>query len=707
MKQQLRVLLAEDCADDAELTLLALREGGYEFVARSVDNETDYLAALDPAPEIIISDYYMPQFGAGRALALLQERDLDVPFIVVSGQVSTDAAVALMRAGAHDYVFKHDLARLAPAVQRELRAARRRAEQRCAMAALRVSEEKLRLIMENAGDLIVMLDTEGRRLYASASYQGLFDEAGILPGSDSFAEIHPADRERVRQVFRETVVTGVGQRCEFRLVVINRGVRFLECQSSVILNDAGDVSKVVLISRDVTERKQSEARIQYLAHSDKLTGLPNRTLLAERIGQAMAQSDREGHYLALLFIDLDHFKTINDSLGHEVGDRLLKQVAARLTQCMRRSDFLARLGGDEFLMALSGVKHGQDAAQVAQKIVASIALPCQVGEHVLNTSCSVGISIYPGDGQDVQSLMRKADMAMYHAKERGRNHYQFFSREMDARAAERLQLHNALQRALEREEFELHYQPYIEFASGHITGVEALIRWRHPELGLLLPHRFIPLAEETGIIVPIGEWVLRTACQQMKSWQAQGMGHLRIAVNLSARQFHRSDLGQQIVAALRETALPPQMLDLEITESMAMQDPERAKALLHELRAMGVGLTIDDFGTGYSSLSYLRGFPIRCLKIDRSFVDGIPEDSNDAAITRATIALAKSLGLSVIAEGVETVAQQLFLTQAGCEQGQGYLFGRPECAAAVGMLLRQVHVLEGSRSEAASLALPH
>jgi diguanylate cyclase (GGDEF)-like protein len=467
-------------------------------------------------------------------------------------------------------------------------------------------------------------------------------------------------------------------------------VRYLESQGSVILDDSGKVSKVVIVSRDVTERKQFEARIQYIAHSDRVTGLPNRTLLAERIGQAMAHSDRYGDYLGLLFIDLDHFKTINDSLGHEVGDQMLRQVASRLSQCMRKSDFLARLGGDEFLMALSGVKRAQDAAQVAQKIVASIARPYEVGTQVLHTSCSIGISIYPNDGQDVQTLMRNADMAMYHAKERGRNHYQFFSPDLDARAAERLSLGNALQRALEREEFELHYQPYVDLASGRITGVEALIRWRHPELGLLLPARFIPLAEETGLIMPIGQRVLRTACEQMKAWQAQDIRHVRMAVNLSPRQFRQPDLTRQIAAMLNETGLEADALELEITESMAMQDPERASQLLHELRGMGIGLTIDDFGTGYSSLSYIKGFPIRCLKIDRTFMDGIPNDTNNTAITKATIALAKSLGLCVIAEGVETEAQKSFLTDAGCEKAQGYLFGRPAPASDIESLLHRV-----------------
>jgi diguanylate cyclase (GGDEF)-like protein/PAS domain S-box-containing protein len=822
MNRPLRILHVEDSDDDAELILHALRASGCSIATRRVETESEYLAALTPAPDLILVDYYMPQFTAERALALLQARGLDVPIIIVSGHISADAAVALMKAGAHDYVLKDDLPRLWPAIRRELREARERAERRRAEAALRNSEAQLRLIMENAGDLIMMLDAEGRRLYASASYHSLFDDLEALRGSDSFAEVHPADRDRVRGVFQETVATGVGQRCEFRLALKDRGVRYIESQGSVILDDSGKVSRVVLVSRDVTERKRAEealreseerkslavrgarlgtwdwhipsgkvvvneratrmlgyapnelaphieawrklmhpedqprvmdllaahlegrseffeaelrlcarsgawvwvlnsgrvferdaagaplraagthldisdrkaaeAHVEYLAHHDGLTGLPNRALLSDFMTQALAMADRDGRCLAVLFIDLDHFKTINDSLGHQIGDKLLKQVAARLRRCERRSDVLARLGGDEFVMVLNGIKDARNAANVAAKIIAALARPYRAGNQVLNTSCSIGISIYPDDGQSVHALMKNADMAMYHAKERGRNHYQFFSQEMGARADERLRLGNALRQAMERDEFVVYYQPYVELASGHVTGVEALLRWRHPELGLLSPDRFIPLAEETGMIVTIGQWVLRTACEQMQTWRAAGIECPRVAVNLSARQFRQIGLAQQIAATLKKTGLEATALELEITESMAMQDPERTKELLHELRAMGIGLSIDDFGTGYSSLSYLKVFPIRCLKIDRSFVDGIPRDPNDAAITRATIALAKILGLHVIAEGVETQAQQSFLRDAGCEHGQGFLFAAPGPPSEIEPLLRQTRV---------------
>jgi EAL domain-containing protein (putative c-di-GMP-specific phosphodiesterase class I) len=326
---------------------------------------------------------------------------------------------------------------------------------------------------------------------------------------------------------------------------------------------------------------------------------------------------------------------------------------------------------------------------VAKKIVACVARPYRMERHTLYTSCSVGVCIYPDDEADAQALMKGADTVMYHAKEKGRNQYQFFSREIGARAIDRLELENALWRAIKRKEFELHYQPCIDLDTGVITGVEALLRWRHPKLGLLPPAHFIPLAEETGLIVPIGQWVLRAACEQLKAWQALGIEDLRVAVNLSARQFWQLDLARQILATLSSCELQAHLLELEITESMAMQDPEGAKEILLQLERMGLSLTIDDFGTGYSSLTCLNRFPIHCLKIDRSFINGILKDGSDAAITKATIALAKSLNLRVIAEGVETKAQQLFLRQAGCDSAQGFLFGSPVLAAELTPQLRR------------------
>jgi diguanylate cyclase (GGDEF)-like protein/PAS domain S-box-containing protein len=690
MRRPLRILHVEDSDNDAELILHVLHDGGLDIEMRRVESESDYLAGLNSAPDLILADYSLPQFGAERALHLLKDHSLDIPFIVISGTIGEDTAVATMRAGAHDYLLKNNLARLVPALRRELGEARGRAKRRQAEAALRDSEKKLRLITENVGDLIVILDTEGRRLYASKSYKALLGESKALEGTNSFDAVHPEDRARIQQVFLDTVATGVGQQTQFRFMPKNGNARHIESQSTAIHDVSGQVSQVLVVSRDITERKCAEARIQYLAHHDALTGLPNRILLQDLIGKAMAQAERDRVFLALLFIDLDRFKTINDSLGHAVGDGLLEQVAVRLRACARKSDILARLGGDEFLLTLVGVKQAEDASRVAEKILKALAQPFTVNGRVLNTSCSIGISIYPVDGKDVETLMKNADMAMYHAKEYGRNSYQFFSSEMNTRAQERLTLENALHSALEHDEFVLHYQPLTELRSGRVTGVEALLRWRHPELGLVSPAKFIPVAEETGKIWEIGHWVMRTACLQMRAWQAQpGFAPMRLSVNLSARQLRHADLIQQIAASLRESNLPRTLLELEITESIAMHDPRRTERVLGEISDMGIALAIDDFGTGYSSMNYLKRFPIGTLKIDRSFIDGIPSDANDVAITRATVAMAKSLNLRVVAEGVETEAQRRFLLEVDCDECQGDLFSEARAPEDLEALLWQ------------------
>jgi diguanylate cyclase (GGDEF)-like protein/PAS domain S-box-containing protein len=694
--QSLRVLLVEDSEDDTELTLMALRHGGLNFVARRVETEPDYIAALNPAPDLILTDYYMPHFTAERALELLQAHGLDIPFIVVSGLVDAEAAVALMRAGAHDFLLKDDLTRLCPAIQRELHEARGRAERRLAEQQLRDSQERQALAVRGA-----RLGTWDWHIYSG---QLIFNArwAGMLGYTIGEIEphvrarerlIHPEDAPRMKELLNAHLEGRTEfYEAEYRLRAKDGSWVWVLDSARVFERDSqGKPVRAAGTHLDISDRKAAEAQVQYLAHHDELTGLPNRALLMNFMGPTMAYADRDGHCLAVLFIDLDHFKTINDSLGHQAGDRLLKQVAARLKRCERKSDILARLSGDEFVMVLSGVRDVQGVACVAEKIVTSLARPYRAGDRVLSTSCSIGISIYPTDAREVHTLMKNADMAMYHTKERGRNHYQFFSREMGARADERLKLSNTLRQALEHEEFVLHYQPYFDLASGRLTGMEALMRWNHPELGLLTPVRFIPLAEETGMIAPIGHWVMRTACRQAKAWRDAGLDCPRMAVNLSARQFRQLGLSQQIASILKDAGLDASALELEITESMAMQDPERTKELLWELEAIGIGLSIDDFGTGYSSLSYLKGLPIRCLKIDCSFIDGVPDDPNDSAITRATIALAKILGVVVIAEGIETEAQHSFLTIAGCENGQGYLLGKPAPAAEVAAQLQPLH----------------
>jgi diguanylate cyclase (GGDEF)-like protein/PAS domain S-box-containing protein len=432
---------------------------------------------------------------------------------------------------------------------------------------------------------------------------------------------------------------------------------------------------------DISERKQSEAHIHFLAHHDALTRLPNRTLLEDRIRRALAKSRRDGTNTAVLFLDLDRFKLINDTLGHDTGDQLLTRVAARLSKVLRETETVARLGGDEFIIVIPDVADVESVALVAQKVLAVVAEPELIDKCPLHVTPSIGISIYPQDGADVHSLLRSADTAMYHAKERGRNNFQFFTQNMNQAVLERVSIENDLRTAIERDEFELFYQPQVDSRSGEITGMEALIRWHHPQRGLVAPDRFIPIAEETGLIVPIGEWVLREACRQAKRWHDAGQSGLRISVNLSARQLQQGDFGEQIAAILAASNLQPLTLELELTESLLMDDPLTAVKLLHALAALGVRIAIDDFGTGYSSLAYLKRFPVSRLKIDRSFVRDLSTDANDAAIVHAVVAMAESLKMEVVAEGVETVEQLRFLAAHGCFAVQGFLFSRPRPAA--------------------------
>jgi diguanylate cyclase (GGDEF)-like protein/PAS domain S-box-containing protein len=453
--------------------------------------------------------------------------------------------------------------------------------------------------------------------------------------------------------------------------------------------------------RDITERKEAEERIRYLAYYDSLTGLPNRTFYKELVSRALLLAKRHHWTIAILFIDLDYFKRINDTLGHDIGDQLLRTVGDLVKTCIRKSDFItrseedvledvvARLGGDEFIVLLNEIAHSQDASRVARRILKELARPFTLAGHEVFVTASIGIALYPLDGNDAENLLKNADVAMYHAKNQGRNNYQFYTKSMNATSLQRLDLENDLRKALDRGEFLLYYQPTVDVQTRTIIGAEALVRWKHPNKGMISPGEFIPLAEETGLIVSIGEWVLRTACSQNRAWQNAGNKPFRVAVNLSGRQFDQEGLIEVISNALRDTGFDPQYLELEITESTIMKNPEKAATTLQKLKGMGICLSIDDFGTGYSSLGNLRKFPIDTLKIDRSFVMNITTDSDDAAITTAIIAMAHSLKLGVIAEGVESEDQQSFLRERACDAVQGYLFSRPVPAEEFIKLVRE------------------
>jgi len=442
------------------------------------------------------------------------------------------------------------------------------------------------------------------------------------------------------------------------------------------------------VGKDITERKENEEHIQFLANHDALTSLPNRGMFSEVLNLAIQNARRYDRNFAVLFIDLDRFKNINDTLGHEAGDRLLQEMGARLTQTVRASDVVARLGGDEFVVLVQEVSEAKQVEAVARKVLSTLVKPMVIQRQECRVTASIGICMFPSEAQDEHALMKNADIAMYRAKEDGKNNYKFYSEEMNVHSFERLALETSLRRGLERSEFVLHYQAKLDLHTGKITGVEALVRWQHPDLGMVPPAQFIPLAEETGLIVPLGKWVLHTACAQSVAWLQEGLPPVHMAVNLSARQFADEDLVKDIAAALESTGLQPELLELELTESMVIQNTERAGRVLAEIKKMGVRLAIDDFGVGYSSLTHLKRFPIDTLKVDRSFIRDLPQNTEDKALTEAIIAMGKSLNLTVVAEGVETLEQQTFLRDRACDEMQGFFFSKPIPSGEFAGLLR-------------------
>jgi diguanylate cyclase (GGDEF)-like protein/PAS domain S-box-containing protein len=689
------------------------------------------------------------------------------------------------------------------------------AERRRIEEQIRESEAKFRLITENIGDLVAVLDTDGRRLYNSPSYRTLFGDSIPEIGSDSFLEIHPEDQARIRRIFLDSIQRGVGHRAQFRFIDDKGGIRFVESQGSPIRDTEGKVTKMVVVSRDISdrihqeqqletsfsllqatlestadglmvvdnagkiqsynrkfaemwglseevlqtrdnakavndvlallkdpdaflarinelhsdpdaesfdllefkdgrvyeryskpqrvsgqtvgrvcsfrdisERKRAQEHIQHLAHHDTLTGLPNRLLLRDRISQMLSMSMRNHNKAALLFLDLDRFKNINDSLGHQVGDELLQAVSRRLQECVRDVDTVARLGGDEFVVTLPNVREAHDAAVVAAKIIDAVVLPFDIAGKELLIGTSVGISLFPNDGTDVETLMRNADAAMYHAKESGRGNYQFYSSELNARANDRLQIENALRKALARNRFVLHYQPVINLADGSIIGAEALLRLMRKDGTVILPEDFLAIAEDSGLIVPIGRWVLIHACKQAARWRQSNGDPLKLAVNLSAKQLGQPQFPDELTAVLGDSGFDPAQLELEITESLLMQSSAETSHSLAALTTIGIQISVDDFGTGYSRLADLRRHRFAKFKIDSSFIAEITRSEDGRDIVAAMIAMAKNLGKEIVAEGVESESQRDLLIELGCKKAQGNFFSPPLPAAEFAALLK-------------------
>jgi len=543
-----------------------------------------------------------------------------------------------------------------------------------------LAEQQLRLlakVFESSREAVLITDEQNNIIAANRAYSDLTgrreEEVKRSPPSMVSNHWQQADGEGISQVLADSGFWQ-GELWETRA----NGERFpVWLAITQVADERGSVTHYIYSFSDITEHKAAEEQIHHLAHHDALTNLPNRFTLVARLKQAFSSAQRNREKVAVMFIDLDRFKNINDTLGHHIGDELLIQVARRLRECVRDSDIVARLGGDEFVVGLVGVEDVIGVSHVAEKIRRSLGLIYAIEGHELYTSPSVGISLFPDDGTEIEDLMKNADVAMYHAKAQGRNNYQFFEAEMNKVALERLALEGDLRLALEREEFCLYYQPQISIATGRVVGVEALVRWRHPGKGLVSPAMFIPIAEESGLILPLGEWVLKTACLQLKHWVELGMTDIQMSVNLSASQFRQRALPQTVASLVVQCDIDPTFLELEITESVAMDNPQQTSETMEILRGIGVKMAIDDFGTGYSSLNYLKLFPLNRLKLDRSFVKDIETDPNDAAICAATIALAHNLGLDVVAEGVETEKQLDYLARLNCDKVQGFFFSKP------------------------------
>tara|TARA_R110002073_G_scaffold141666_1_gene292845 strand:- start:310 stop:2778 length:2469 start_codon:yes stop_codon:yes gene_type:complete len=794
----LRILLIEDVENDAQLLIDHLHSEGLILDWKRVDTERDMNVRLQESWDIIVSDFTMPHLSGTRALEIVRQHDLDIPFIFVSGTIGEDAAVKAMKSGAQDYIMKDNLNRLLPAIERELREAQARREHHQTEQILR----KLSLVVKQATDSVFITDSKGRIEYVNPAFEKLTGYAadeiqgctsavlrsgkhdtvffqklwriincgevfkGILINRRKNGELFHEEKviaplKDVRGHITHFVSTGrdITARAqveeensrlisileatpdlvaifeqEGRLRYLNKaGRRLLGLDSEeeistlymqdlvlngstsqrhisqalldvrehgiwsgetvlrraegkelpvsqVILehrNTAGRIEYLSTIMRDISERKHLEAELRHNTSHDRLTDLPNRFFLTERFMTALEYAKRHGEYVAVLFLDLDNFKRVNDNLGHTAGDTLLQQVAERLKRCFRLNDTVARYGGDEFTILANDIKSSDDVLRLLQKLSTAFERPIIIGSHNIYTTFSIGIALYPYDGDQIEDLLHYADIAMYQAKAIGPNQYRFYTSEMNTHSHDLLKLEEDLRLALERDEFLMYYQPQLDSRSDRIIGIEGLIRWQHPLRGLVLPADFIPLLENSGMIIPVGEWVMRQACRTHRTILKAGFDNFRVSINVSAAQFDDEYLFDKINRTLQDEQMPQQALEIEITENVLIKDPMSAAETLRAIHALGVRTAIDDFGTGYSSLAYLKRFPLNVLKIDRTFVSDLFVDPSDAAIVEASISLAHKLGLQVIAEGVETAQQLEFLRTHGCDMVQGYYINKP------------------------------
>ncbi len=693
------ILVVDDDTSIRELVKEALEH--FQFAVVEARNGRDGIATfMAHKPELVLMDVRMPEMDGFQATAELRRLPAaaNTPILILTGLDDTDSIRRAYEAGATDFASKPiNLFVLGHRVRYMLRAKR-------AVDDLRESEARLAHAQRIARLGNWEREVKSGRMHWSEEMFRIYgvDPKTFTPSLTTYLDlVQPQDRELVARATGEAVRKEGPYSFDARIVMPDGAVRHVHEQAEVVFDDDGTPLRLAGTTQDITERKQIEDQIRFLAYYDGLTRLPNRALFMERLNQALATAQRQGRTLAMLFLDLDRFKRINDTLGHSVGDRLLQAVSERLKKCLRSTDTIARgdpmastdtvarLGGDEFIVTITDIARGEDAAKIARRVLDCLDEPFKLEAHEVVVTGSIGISLFPHDGSDVETLLKNADSAMYHAKDAGRGTYQFYSKSMNAAAFQRLALENSLRKALDREELLLHFQPQVDVTTGTIFGAEALVRWKHPELGMVSPADFIPLAEETGLILPMGEWILRSAAAQGKAWQDLGLGALIVAVNLSGRQFRQQQLVRTVESVLKTTGIDPRCLELEITESILVQSVEDTITTLKRIRAMGPRVSVDDFGTGYSSLTYLKRFPIDTLKIDQSFTRDIATNPEDAAITAAIIAMSQGLRMAVIAEGVETEIQRDCLLQRGCRLMQGYLFSKPVPAEQFRLLLEK------------------
>jgi diguanylate cyclase (GGDEF)-like protein/PAS domain S-box-containing protein len=693
------LLIQDDCADAQAVraTLSKTTDAWAQVIwVRSCAAALQCLsgvASREPAVVAILVDLFLPDSQGLATFETVFAAAPQIPILVLCTPEHESLARQAVQKGAQDYLLKQRLDDyLLPKALASM------IDRAAIGEALFAEKERAEVTLNSIGDAVMSCDIAGRVTYLNVVAENLTGwtrtEAAGRPLEEVFHVIDASTGKIAANPMAAAIQCNRTVLLEPNSILRRRdGVEAaIEDSAAPIHDRSGQVTGAVLVFHDVSTTRALSLKMSHQAQHDSLTDLPNRILLQDRLNLAMALAQRHAQKLAILFLDVDRFKNVNDSLGHDVGDRLLVLIAQRLLACVRSSDTVSRQGGDEFVILLPELLRGQDAAIRAEKILAALSAPYEIDTHSVHITASIGIVIFPDDGEDADTLLKSADFAMYHAKDCGRSTYQFFREDMNARALERQAIEDGLRHAVERDELVLHYQPILDLWSGAPTGVEALLRWRHPTRGLLLPEQFMAIAEESGLIVPMGRWALREACRQCRIWTALGLPAMRIAVNVSVVELRDKFLVDHVRLILAETELTPHLLELELTETFLMQDSSSTAMVLRSLKDLGVRLALDDFGTGYSSLSHLKGFPIDTLKIDRAFVNELTTNADDASIVRAVITLGKSLQIRVVAEGVESAAQLARLQDYQCPEGQGFYFGRPVAGDELVQLLGKIVV---------------